>query len=103
MEGAKVVDAAPAERRGWQVMIVIGLVLLVIASALGVVYAKFQARVLFSELQALRQEKEMMDIEWGLLQLEQGTWAAHGRVDEIARRRLGMVLPEPRQVVIIKQ
>ncbi len=102
MEGAKVVDAARAERRGWQVMIVIGLVVLMIASALGVVYAKFQARVLFTELQELRQEKETMDIEWGLLQLEQSTWAAHGRVENIARKRLGMVLPRPQQVVIIK-
>ena len=84
-------------------MIVIGVVMLIIASALGVIYAKFQARVLFAELQELRQEKEAMDIEWGLLQLEQSTWAAHGRVEDIARTRLGMVLPQPQQVVIIKQ
>ncbi len=103
MASAKEVKTGPVEWRGWQVLIVAGLILLVIASALGVVYAKFQTRSLFGQLEELRQEKETMDIEWGLLQLEQSSWAAHGRVEEIARTRLDMALPAPEQVVIISQ
>lgn len=74
----------------------------VLLSALAVVYAKFQSRSLFVELQALTKAQDKMDVEWGQLQLEQSTWATHGRVESAARKRLGMVLPEPQQVVVIK-
>lgn len=103
MAGARVAKSGLVEWRGWQVLIVAGLILLVIASALGVIYTRFQTQNLFGQLETLRQEKETMDIEWGLLQLEQSSWAAHGRVEEIARTRLGMSLPAPEQVVIINQ
>ncbi len=76
--------------------------LAVLGSALAVVYAKFQSRSLFAELQALRKVQDKMDVEWGQLQLEQSTWATHGRVESAARKRLGMVLPEPHQVVVVR-
>jgi cell division protein FtsL len=74
----------------------------VLMSAVAVVYAKYESRTLFAELQSLKQAQDRMDVEWGQLQLEQSTWAAHGRIESIARKRLGMVLPEPQQVVVIK-
>ena len=67
------------------------LVLAVIASSLGVVYAKHQGRKLFVELQALNSERDNMDIEWGQLQLEQGALTTQGQVEATARERLGMV------------
>ncbi|HEY9199578.1 MAG TPA: cell division protein FtsL [Gammaproteobacteria bacterium] len=77
------------------------LVLAVIVSALGVVYAKHQSRKLFVALQGLEAERDEMNIEWGQLQLEQSTWATHGRVEELAREQLKMTTPAQDAVVIV--
>jgi len=78
------------------------LVLAVVLSALGVVYAKYQSRKLFITLQGLEATRDKMDIEWGQLQLEQSTWATHGRIEELARERLKMTTPAPGAVVIVR-
>ncbi|GAB4358062.1 MAG: cell division protein FtsL [Gammaproteobacteria bacterium] len=74
----------------------------VLGSALGVIYAKHQTRKLFVELNGLQKERDELQIEWGRLQLEQATWATHGRVERIARQRLKMQIPAPEEVVIVK-
>lgn len=74
----------------------------VLGSALGVVYAKHQTRKLFVELNGLQKERDELQIDWGRLQLEQATWATHGRVEKVARQRLKMQIPSPETVVIVK-
>jgi hypothetical protein len=44
---------------------------------------------------------KQLDDEWGQLQLEQGTWAMHGRIERIATRELGMRLPPPGRVEVV--
>lgn len=85
---------------GATLMLLLGAAVMV--SALAVVYAKYQSRTLFVELQGLNKGRDAMGIEWGQLQLEQSTWTDNGRVEEIARTRLGMLLPEPKQVVVVR-
>lgn len=80
----------------------LSLVVFVVGSALVVVYAKHESRKLFAELQNLKREQDRMDIEWGRLQLEQSAWATHGRIEKIARKRLGMHMPSSDEVVIIR-
>jgi cell division protein FtsL len=74
----------------------------VLASALGVVYGKQQARNRFNELQKLTTQRDDLDIEWGQLQLEQSTWATHGRVERVAHDELGMVNPQAPEVRIVQ-
>lgn len=74
----------------------------IIATSLAVVYSRHQDRKLFIELQALGYDKDAMDVEYGQLQLEQSTLTTHGKVEQAARTRLGMVNPSPQQVQIIK-
>ena len=93
---------SPVSKQLWRSGLIVLLALMVVASALAVVYAKFESRVLFTELQQLNKVQDRMDVEWSQLQLEQSTWAAHGRVERTARKQLGMVLPEPAQVVVIR-
>ena len=78
------------------------LLIAVVLSAVGVVYAKHQSRKLFVELQALGYEKDTMDVEWGQLQLEQSTLTTQGQVEQAARTRLGMTSPAPDTVVLVK-
>jgi cell division protein FtsL len=78
------------------------LLVAIIATSLAVVYSRHQDRKLFIELQALGYDKDAMDVEYGQLQLEQSTLTTHGKVEQAARTRLGMVNPSPQQVQIIK-
>lgn len=73
----------------------------VFASALMVVYTKHVCRQLFNQLQMQEKEIESFQIEWSQLLLEQGTWTADARVERVAKQRLQLVLPEPKDVVVI--
>ncbi len=85
------------------VLAVVVLVLAVVSSALAVVWSKHENRRAFTELQNLYSERDAMQTEWGQLQLEQGVWATHGRIETLARERLQMEPPAANAVVIIKQ
>jgi cell division protein FtsL len=76
----------------WRLLVAV-LWVAVLGSALGVVYGKQEARNRFNELQKLTNQRDDLDIEWGQLQLEQSTWATHGRVERVAHDELGMVTP----------
>ena len=78
------------------------LLLATISTAIAASYAKHQSRKLFIELQALEAARDAMNVEWGQLQLEQSTHTTHGKVENAARERLGMQIPGPQQVVILR-
>ena len=78
------------------------LVAVAVASALGVVASQHQARKLFSELEREQNRAHGLEVEWDQLQLEQSTWAAHARVEKIARERIGMRPPALGQVFSIE-
>ena len=87
-------------KRG-QVILLLVCVLAVIVSGVGVVYAKYAGRKHFVELQSLRGQRDAIDIEWGRLQLEQGTLSTHWRIENIARKRLQMHMPSADEVIVI--
>ena len=78
------------------------LLLVVVVSAVCVVFSKHQARKLFIELQSLENTRDAMDVEWGQLQLEQSTLTTQGQVEVAARDRLGMVVLSADSMVIVK-
>lgn len=78
------------------------LTIAVLLSSFFVINAKHQNRKAFVELQALKSEQYEMETQWGQLQLEQATWATHGRVEQIASKDLGMIIPPMNSVSIIK-
>ena len=78
------------------------LFFLVMASAISVVYSKHLNRKVFVELQQINKSIDELNIEWGQLQLEEGAWADHGRLEKIARKELKMLLPGINSVVYLK-
>ena len=76
------------------------LIVMLISSAVSVVYARHESRKLFVGLQQLERERDNLNIEWGRLQLEQGAWSSHGRIERIAREKLEMRIPEGSSMVI---
>ena len=75
------------------------LAVAVLLSALGAVYAKHHSRQLFVELEALKSERDDLNVEWNKLMLEQATWATPTRIEMIARDRLQMMVPPSDKVV----
>lgn len=71
------------------------------ACALALVTSQHQSRKLYVELQREQERSRQLEIEWGQLQLEQSTWAAHARVERIARRALGMRVPPANRIQIV--
>lgn len=69
------------------------------ASAVELVLSRHQSRRLFVELQSLHEVKQGLDQEWGQLLLEQATWGAELRVEQLANDKLDMVVPPLGQVV----
>lgn len=74
------------------------LLLLTIVCALGVVTSQHKARKLFVAWQDEKERAQQMNVEWGKLQLEQGTLAAPARVERIARQQLQMHAPSKEQM-----
>jgi cell division protein FtsL len=77
------------------------LLLVVIACALAVVTSQHRARKLFAELEAEQAAARKLATEHSQLQLEQGTWATHARVEQVATRRLGMRQPDASSTVVV--
>ncbi len=69
------------------------LLALLVACALSLVSSQHKARKLYMELQKELELTKRLDVEWGQLQLEQSTWAMHGRIEKIATQKLNMRVP----------
>jgi cell division protein FtsL len=85
-----------------QIISNIALLVVVMITALGIVYAKHQSRRLFVGLQKQQHAADEMMIEWGRLKLEESAWSADGRIDQVARNKLNMVIPKADAVVVVK-
>ena len=79
------------------------LVLAVVGSGIGVVYAKYLSRSHFVELQSVRAQRDQVDARWRRLQLEQSTLATYSRVEVNARGKLKMRIPHPGEVVVVRK
>lgn len=86
-----------------QAFLMLALLAAVLASAISVVWARHESRVLFVNLTALQSQRDDMNIEYGRLELEQATFAEPRRIDEEARQQLGMIEPSPQDIRLLRQ
>ncbi|HJW25595.1 MAG TPA: cell division protein FtsL [Rhodocyclaceae bacterium] len=70
------------------------LLLVAVICALGVVTSQHKARKLFQDLEGEQERARQLDVEYGQLQLELSTWATHPRIEQIAREKLKMRIPD---------
>ena len=78
------------------------LIVLVTGSSLTVIYVKHESRVLFSELRRVQKLQDEQVIHWSRLQLQNSTLVTQSNVEKVARKKLGMVLPDRVQIVTLK-
>ena len=86
-----------------RLLLVAGLVVAVMASAIGGVYAKHETRKLFTRLQELTIERDRLEVDWGKLQIEQSTWSTHARVEKLAREQMDMHTPVPERTSLVTE
>jgi cell division protein FtsL len=77
------------------------LLALLVTCALAVITSQHRARKLFGELETEQTVAKKLGEEWTQLQLEQGTWGTHKRVEAVASRELRMRLPDAASTVVV--
>lgn len=80
----------------------IGLLMLLLISALAVIYCKYRSRQVFMAIQTVEKKLDQYEVKWGQLQLEQTTLTEHNRVERLARKQLLMTMPEREKIIFIK-
>jgi len=78
------------------------LALAVIASGIGVVYAKYLSRKTFVQLQGLNAECDRAETRWLRLQLEESTLASYSRVETYAHSQLGLHMPAAGETQLLR-
>jgi cell division protein FtsL len=86
--------------RGWWVVNAV-LAVAALVTALVSIQASHLCRQHYARLQALESSQWRMQEQWGRLLLEQSTLAAHHRVERLARKELGMRLPQADELEVV--
>ena len=77
------------------------LLLLILLSAIGVVYSSHLSRQLFTEQAVLQDKNDQMQLEWAQLLLEQSAWSTPSRIENIANDKLKMNIPKTKDIQLI--
>jgi cell division protein FtsL len=77
------------------------VLVLVVASALSVIYSSYKSRQSFSGLQLEIRQAMQLEEEWGRLLLEQSTWASHTRIERMAKEKLNMIVPDSTVLIVV--
>ena len=83
-------------------IVVVLLAVAVFLSALAVIDARHQNRVLFEQSQQLSEQRDQLNIDWGRLLLEQSTWSTHAYIEQSATQKLDMHMPDKAEVLVVK-
>lgn len=74
------------------------LIVILLVSAVATIASQHQSRKRLQALEVERERARNLDVEFGQLQLEMSSWAAHTRIERIAREKLGMQPPDMKKV-----
>ncbi|MGQ9425989.1 cell division protein FtsL [Gilvimarinus sp. F26214L] len=100
---SKRVNTSEGLRRFNRNALVVGILwLIIMVSGIAVVYANHLSRQLLSELETKRRVGAELHVVWGQYLLEQSTWAAYSRVQNVAADELEMGTPAQEQLVVIR-
>ena len=78
------------------------LFIAVIVSAIAVVLTAHNNRQLSIEHEQLIQEKDVLDVEWRHLVIEQSALTEHNRIEQLVSEKLNMRRPGPEDEVLVR-
>ncbi len=79
----------------------LSLMIVVLISALAVIYTTNYCRVTLDQVESAEQVSHKMNLQWGQLLLEQASLSTPSRVELLASEQLKMVLPNTKHMVRI--
>ena len=88
-------------RQLFEIAGVLVLAACVVASGVWIVDVEHRSRELFIETEELNRELDRLQTDWGRLQIEQGTYATHSRIEALVRQRLQLTVPTGDQLVVV--
>ena len=77
------------------------LLVIVVLSGLSVAYVAYENRRLNNQIQQALDNRNNAQVEWGKLLLEHSTLASPGRIERIAKEKLGMAVPKMSQIEMV--
>jgi len=77
------------------------LFIAVLVSSVAVSYSAHWNRQLLNTLYGELSERDKAQAEWGRLILEQSTWTAHSRIENLASEQLQMRIPAANEVRMV--
>jgi len=77
------------------------LFLMICLSGLGEVYLEHQKRILFIDYQSLIKERDTLKTDWQRIQIELSQLSSGLRLEDIARTKVNMSIPNPNSINII--
>lgn len=87
---------------GSRMLLITGLLVLIVWTALKVVEAKQQTRQLFAVREALRAGADELSVTQGQLQVELATFADYERIEKKARNKLQMRTPGMEEIEVLE-
>ena len=72
-------------------------------SALSIIYMTHLTRMMFTTYQHNLIEQDRLKVERSQLLLERSTWMMQGRTQQIAEKKLAMVIPAQQMVIVIHE
>ena len=75
---------------------------LAVGSALGVIYVTHLNRQLYTQLQDLQIQQDVLASEYEKLLLEQSAWSEYSRVQRLSKSRLAMKTPDVGDVIMVQ-
>jgi cell division protein FtsL len=81
----------------WGVFIWIALIVVLLISALAVVWTKHQVRLTSMQLHKTVKQEYTLRVEQGRLELEYNHLLSRSRIEQIAKEKLGMIIMMPTQ------
>ena len=86
-----------------QLFLVLPIAIVLVLSSVWVIKTKHESRQLFIEFESLNRERDRLQVDWGRLQLEQSTWAAHLRIESLAQEQLNLSRPLPNEIIVLTE
>jgi cell division protein FtsL len=87
----------------WRFPIVVLMFILIIWLAISVVGNRYQARHLYTELQALEKQRDELNLTWSRFRLEKSASLNHTRIERQARDNLNMKMPDVIDIKVIRE
>ena len=75
--------------------------LICVASAVGIVFSTYSARLSLNELEVLKREASGLNVLSGQYMLEKSVWASYTRVEKMAIDELHMSVPDTENTILV--